>query len=94
MRILTLFLALFLSLLPETVPFENYSQTQEVCCEDIDDVEEEAVIKTVQREQRQSKDSSISISQGICRSRVDISVNHPIEFSFERHWLTYCRLRL
>ena len=45
MKILTLFLALFLTLLPESVPVSHYSQGQEVCWEEVNDVEEEAVIR-------------------------------------------------
>ncbi len=94
MRILTLFLALFLTLLPDSVPFENYSQTQDVCCEYVEDVEEEAVLKAVTREQRQSKETSESCFRGICFCRTDITEHHPVVNRFERQWLTHCRLRL
>lgn len=94
MRILTLFLALFLTLLPDSVPFENYSQTQDVCCEDVEDVEEEAILKAVSREQRQTKEPSKSCLRGICICRTDIAEHYPIVFCFERQWLIHCRLRL
>jgi hypothetical protein len=43
MKLLALLLALFLTVQPEDAPPVNYSQTQEVCCEDTDLVEEEAI---------------------------------------------------
>jgi hypothetical protein len=94
MRILTLFLALFLTLLPENVPFESYSQTQDVCCEDVEDIEEEAVLKAVTREQRQPQESSRSSSQGKCLCHSDIMKHDPVILCFEKQWLTFCRLRL
>ena len=94
MRILTLFLALFLTLLPEGVTYVDFSQTQEACWEDVDDTEEEAVIKTVLREQVQVREVSPAISQHFPYCQSDIAVYQPIDFCFERQWLLHCRLRL
>lgn len=52
MKILTLFLALFLTMMPESVPIFNISQGQEICLEEVDDVEEEAVVSMSQRIQK------------------------------------------
>lgn len=52
MKILTLFLALFLTMMPESVPIFNISQWQEICLEEVDDVEEEAVVSMSQRIQK------------------------------------------
>ena len=43
MKILTLFLALFLTLLPEGASAFNYSQGQDVVLEEVNEIEEEAV---------------------------------------------------
>ncbi len=94
MRILTLFLALFLTLLPESFPVFNSSQVQDICWEDTDDIEEEAVIRTFRVEQCQVKESSESVPQGIYVCRIDIVEHHPVIFCHERQWLAYCRLRL
>lgn len=46
MRILTLFLALFLTLLPESVPSVSTSYEYDVCLEEMcDAVEEEAILR-------------------------------------------------
>ena len=94
MRILTLFLALFLTLLPEDFPVFNCSQSQDIYWEDPDDIEEEAVIKTIQIELSKVKDSSISDSQGISPCCNDIIELFIFSFCFERQWLAYCRLLL
>ena len=94
MRILTLFLALFLTFLPE-VPFVCASPTHDICCEEVDDVEEEAVIKTSLLEQSQSDESSVDIlSKLSCRNLAEIPEFHSVDFRFERQWLVHCRLRL
>lgn len=93
MRILSLFLSLFLTLLPE-VPFVCTSTTQDVFCEEVNDVEEEAVIRTAVLEQRKSDESSGILFKESCRNLVDISDFHSVDFFFERQWLIHCRLRL
>lgn len=95
MKILTLFLALFLTLLPESVPVSPYSQGQEVCWEEVNDVEEEAVIRTVQRSQKGIQVSS-AVSSDDGRRPVPVQVFSilPVRFCFEKQWLTACRLRL
>lgn len=94
MRILTLFLALFLTLLPEGVTYVDFSQTQEACWEDLDTLQEEAVIKTVQREQVQVREASPAISQRFPYCQSDIAVYQQVDFCFERQWHLHCRLRL
>ncbi len=94
MRILSLFLALFLTLLPEGIPVENCSQVQDVCWEDVEDIEEEAVIKIPQCDQRQVKESSKPVSRGIRRDSIHFEDYLPQRPRFERQWLTHCRLRL
>ena len=94
MRILTLFLALFLTLLPESDHFVPCSQGQDICWEEINDVEEEAVIRLDQHSQKQVQTSSLPIFEdpSVCFIRYPESpVSH---YSFERQWLLCCRLRL
>ena len=94
MKVLTLFLALFLTFFFENLPVENYAQPQEVFCEDVEDVEEEAVIRSVRRGQIQSTESFSPFIQGdaCCLSG---TLLHPLAvFCTERQWLTFCRLRL
>ena len=94
MRILTLFLALFLTLLPDSAHFVTCPQGQDVCMEEVNDVEEEAVIRTERRAQEQVQPSSLPVlGEVFCR------VVHSPEFPdshycFERRWLRCRRLRL
>lgn len=93
MKVLTLFLALFLSFLPESLPVENDAQPQDVFCEDVEDFEEEAVIRSVRRDQSQPLESFLPFIQGdaCCLSG---KLLHPLAvFCLERQWLTLCRLR-
>ncbi len=94
MRILTLFIALFLTFLPESAPFEGFSQVQDVCCEDVEGFEEEAVIRTVVSEQCPAKESSKSRPTVFSRYSSDIAEPNHHNFCFERQWLAHCRLRL
>ena len=94
MRALTLFLALFLTLMPEHFSIVNYSQAQEVCCEDLEDIEEEAVIKTVRNVQNLPLESSKSTFHGARYCRSCIPEQNKVVICFERHWLTHCSLRL
>ena len=64
MKVLTLFLALFLTFLPESLPVENDAQPQDVFCEDVEDFEEEAVIRSVRRDQSQPLESFLPFIQG------------------------------
>ena len=48
MRILTLFLALFLTLLPESIPFNGYAHGQDACWEEVDGIEEEENENSIQ----------------------------------------------
>lgn len=94
MKFLMLFLAFFLSFLPESDPVATYSQTQEAYWEDVVDIEEEVVIKTVRREQIQYIEISKSVFQESFDCRTGIVEHHTADFCFERQWLTHCRLRL
>ena len=95
MKTLTLFLAFFLTLLPESAPVVHYSLGQEVCWEEVNDVEEEAVIRTVQRSQKGIQ-AKAALSQERCRRPVPVQAFTipPVRFCFEKQWLTSCRLRL
>lgn len=95
MRILTLFLALFLTLLPDSVSYVNTtSYGQEVCFEEVCDVEEEAILRAPQRMSDKIQASSETVFTD--RKSVFISLFHyrPIHFCFERLWLSACMLRL
>ena len=94
MRILTLFLALFLTLLPENASVADISLGQDVCCEMVNDVEEEAVIHTSQNRQEQPLTYPEVISERF-RQGLSRSVKYsPVCFCFERQWLRACMLRL
>ena len=96
LRVLTLFLALFLTWLPESAHFVSCSQGQEICLEEVevDDVEEEAVIRTERRAQEQVQTSSLPVLVD-SSSRLRFILESPVPyFCFERQWLRCCRLRL
>jgi hypothetical protein len=94
MKILTLFLALFLTLLPESVPSVNLSQGQDVCLEVVDDVEEEAVIRLPQRIPKKILTTSEAFSPEVKPVSIHNLTFHLIHFRFERQWLKACMLRL
>ncbi len=94
MKILTLFLALLLSLLPEGTPLTDYSPGEDVCYEMVDDVEEEAVIRPPRTPQKQPQASSIIVSAETLREPFTLPSHYPVPFCFERQWLTACSLRL
>ena len=93
MKILTLFLALFLTLLPDSVPFVNLSQGQDVCFEEVDDVEEEAVIRLPQCTPKKILTTSEAFSREVKPISIQNLTYHPIHFCFERQWLKACMLR-
>lgn len=95
MRILTLFIALFLTLLPESVSYVNTtSSIQEVCFEDACDVEQEVVLCFQQRVsenvQTLSKNAFADGKSGF----TPVFPVRPIHVGFDRLWLTACTLRL
>lgn len=94
MKILTLFLALLLSLLPEGTPVANCSPGEDVCYEVVDDVEEEAVIRTSQTPQKQPRVSSTSVSEKTPRDFSHLPSHFPVHLCFERKWLTAGSFRL
>ena len=94
MKILTLFLALFLTLLPESAPFVSYSQGQDICLEEVDDVEEEAVIRIPQRIPKKILTATDAFSPEIKPASIQNLTFHLIHFCFERQWLKACLLRL
>ena len=96
LRVLTLFLALFLTWLPESAHFVPCSQGQEICLEEVevDDVEEEAVIRTERSSQEQTMTSSLPVF-GEASNRLRYIPESPVPYyCFERQWLRCCRLRL
>lgn len=94
MKILTLFLALLLSLLPEGSPVADCSPWEDVCYEVVDDVEEEAVIRTSRAPQKQPRVSYVSVSSETLRDYSYHPSHYPVQFCSERQWLTACSLRL
>ena len=95
MKVLTLFLALFLTLLPESAPVVNHVPEQDVCVEEVCDVEEEAIIhsprRTLKRHQTPSPSPLIPASEPVPAGALSC---HSIHFCFERQWLKACLLRL
>lgn len=94
MKILTLLLALFLTLLPESDTYVSYSSWQDVCFEQVDDVEEEAVIRTSRMQQKQLLMCSEPGFQGFHLGLFQVKRFHSVHFFFERQWLMTCALRL
>lgn len=94
MRILTLFLALFLSLLPEGTPVADYSPGEEVCYEVVDDVEEEAVIRISRNLEKQPQVLPNTVCTEAFRESSGRLFCYPFHYYFERQWLTVCSLRL
>ena len=94
MRILTLFLALFLTLLPEGVPFIDVTQGHDVCVEEVCEVEDEATIRTPQRVQRRILTLSKVLFKGVNPHPIKVAFCHPVIFYFERQWLVACKLIL
>ena len=94
MRILTLFLALFLTLLPENAHYVPFSQGQDVCLEEVNDVEEDAVIRTERRAQEQDQTSLLPVSGDSFRCLIRLPESPVSHYCFERQWLRCCRLRL
>ena len=94
MKIITLLLALFLTLLPDSVPVSHSSILQEICTEDVIDIEEEAVIRISRPEQKLSAQSSDPATPVISKWQPFIPKVNIVHFCFERQWLTSLRLRL
>lgn len=94
MKILTLFLALFLTLLPEGAPAFNYSQGQDVLLEEVNEIEEEAVISASQRLQKRFQSPSITIPRVILPFTSQVFIFIPVHICLERQWLLSCSLRL
>lgn len=96
LRVLTLFLALFLTWLPESAHFVPCAQGQEICLEEVevDDVEEEAVIRTERRAQEQVQTSSLQVLGDVSGNLGYLPESPVPYYCFERQWLRCCRLRL
>ena len=94
MRILTLFLALFLTLLPEGVPFIDVTQGHDVCVEEVCEVEDEATIRTPQRVQRRILTLPKVLFKRFNPHSIKVAFCHPVIFYFERQWLVACKLLL
>ena len=94
MRILTLFLTLFLTILPDSVPCANTSFWQDVSMEEVFDIEGDAIIHTFQRKPIGIQDFSEIIIREWAPAPIHVLPYHSIHFCFERQWLTSCTLRL
>lgn len=96
MKILTLFLALFLTFLPESTPNVFFSQggQQEVCWEEADELEEEAILRIPLRLHKRVLPPSQLYLGGVVSVPVQKTIEVPVHLRFERQWLTCRRLRL
>ena len=94
MRILTLFLALFLTLLPEGGSYVSPSYGQDVGLEEVCDVEEEAIIRTPQRWTEKVQAASDNLTTVPRAVFVPVQSYPPVPICFERRWLFACMLRL
>lgn len=94
LRLLMLSLMLLLAFQPDSSPFVHNASGQEVCVEEIYDIEEEAVIQTTRQEQKKLQPAleSLVIVPGL--EPVVAESCFPSRLSFERHWLTCRKLRL
>ena len=94
MKILTLFLALFLTLLPEGAPAFNYSQGQDVVLEEVNEIEEEAVFSSSQRLQKRVQTPLVIIPRVILPFTNQVFIFIPVHICLGRQWLLSCSLRL
>lgn len=94
LRLLMLSLVLLLAFQPDSSPFVYNASGQDVCMEEVCDVEEEAVIQTSRQEQKKAPLPSESIAVSSYTEPVLTQSCYPVHRSFERHWLTYRKLRL
>ena len=95
MRILTLFLALFLTWLPESIPYVNTtSDGQVICFEDVCDVEEEAVLRAPRRASGEVQILFVTVQADRKPVFISFFPYHPLPFCFERLWLAARTLRL
>ncbi len=95
MKVLTLFLALFLTLMPESAPcYSSSPQWQDACVEEVEDAEEEAVIRTGPRFQKTIEESLGKDPGTAVRDNIFLPLPHSANIRFERHWLVCHRLRL
>ncbi len=94
MKIFTLFLSLFLALLPEGVPASDCPSWQDTFLEQLDEVEEEAVIRTVQTQQKQFQRPSESVFDDFHPGLIAPTDNYFTGFCFEKQWLRNRKLRL
>ena len=95
MKILTLFLALFLTLLPEGAPaFNSFSQEQDVLLEEVNEIEEEAVFSSSQRLQKRVQTPLVIIPRVILPFTNQVFIFIPVHICLERQWLLSCSLRL
>ncbi len=94
LRLLMLSLMLLLAFQPDSSPFVHSASGQEVCVEEIYDIEEEAVIQTTRQEQKKVQPATESLVIVSSLEPVVAESRFPSRFSFERHWLTCRKLRL
>ena len=94
MRILTLFLALFLTLLPESVSYVNTSFGQDVCLEEEIDTQEEAIVRSPQRMTKEVQVSSYTELTDRKPGFIPVFGYRSTLFCFERLWLIACMFRL
>ena len=81
--------------MPEGVLDTYYSEnTQEICCENFVDIEEEAIIRTTQQSRKEIRDCLVTFYEEERPHSVRTVPHHIIRFCFERQWLMTCRLRL
>lgn len=94
LRLLMLSLMLLLAYQPDSSPFVYNASGQEVCVEEIYDIEEEAVIQTTRQEQKKAPLPAESLSVSSCIEPVSTESCYPDHPGSERHWLTCRKLRL
>ena len=94
MRIIAILLALILTLLPDGFPVTVEAYGQNVCVENVVDMEEEAVIRSCERARKQYEGRPVTIRKATSHPLVQVLPVHTFLFCFENTFLTACCLRL
>ncbi len=94
MRIITILFALFLSLLQGNAPVDMCSCEQDICVENVVDVEEEAIVRSNERIQKEIEAPvPFSIKDFSCHKISNLHINH-IRYCFDATWLMACCFRI
>lgn len=94
MRIIAILVALILTLLPDGVPVTVEVYGQDVCVEDVVDMEEEAVTRSSEHAGKHYEGRPVVIRKAAPHPLSKAFSAHSFLFCFENTFLTACCLRL